>query len=647
MRGHCEGGGGWMRTVLGTTGCLAALAGCDVNAPQNHARRATATSSLKAAGAQDAKCPGEPQGIGQGVTCPGLHVVALRKKSKDACASISTACGSWKGQETMIADSQVYCSYAWQGNAPPDYRPFDSFAAAAVDCPVVVPLATRAQWLEPMRDLYRRQSGWVTELPPLRARTRVAVVDTAALPYDSPQQDNYAHGRAVGRVIADIACPGTGGCASDIRNYLALAQQTHDKVDEQRGGHFGTRAQLARAIAEAVREYQRDALVDPQIEHLIINLSLGWDPRHGGASAGSAGAELGLPSKVVHDALNQASCAGALIMVAAGNGLKSTDVGPMYPAGWETLPAPDPSLCKSLGAKHVNTRGGYRPLVYAVDAVDHSDQLLATARPGAQPRRVAYGIGVVTNDRLRGGYTQPLSGTSMSTAVVSGIAAAVWAMDPRLSPHELLERIEATGPALKVVDPASGQTIEAAVCLGGNGCPQKPIRRVSACAALQKTQATLGVPSDARLRCGTIAAHGGRSLVPGFRDPRAETPNQLAQVTSTCPVSGCPGLAASPTSPLVEPWVAPQPDPPSCEHCILWRPWRYLTVQLAPGRATPAVVNLGVYMPYFSSIQLTGPFPRFFGVSVPTSPSAIHAWLDMAYTNVGQIIRVREPVLLH
>jgi len=182
-----------------------------------------------------------------------------------------------------------------------------------------------------------------------RKPVRVAVIDTSATPpYNidgtpTTPADNNLHGRAVALVIADTACSEFSNmreCPVKVHNYLALnVLSSHNGetrtigVDNVHGGHAGTLTDLSLAIRRAVDEWLGKR---QQGEQLIINLSVGWDPRWGGY-ADSPEQVTGTPALVL-ESLQHAHCAGALIFAAAGN--RTTPFGSdapekaIYPAAW-------------------------------------------------------------------------------------------------------------------------------------------------------------------------------------------------------------------------------------------------------------------------------------------------------------------------
>jgi subtilisin family serine protease len=88
--------------------------------------------------------------------------------------------------------------------------------------------------------------------------------------------------------------------------------------------------------------------------------------------------------------------------------------------------------------------------VIAVTATDHKDRLYGRATRGAYVTVAAPGVDIVTT--APGGGLQYLSGTSMATAYVSGLAALLLERRPGLSPGQVKALIEASALDLGAPD---------------------------------------------------------------------------------------------------------------------------------------------------------------------------------------------------
>jgi subtilisin family serine protease len=79
--------------------------------------------------------------------------------------------------------------------------------------------------------------------------------------------------------------------------------------------------------------------------------------------------------------------------------------------------------------------------------------------------------------------TQSLTGTSVSTAAVSAVAAVLWAYRPELPAWNMMQGVYASGVSLDP-DVRTQNLVRAEYCVGNTGCNTMPIRRVSVCGAL-------------------------------------------------------------------------------------------------------------------------------------------------------------------
>lgn len=214
---------------------------------------------------------------------------------------------------------------------------------------------------------------------------KVAVIDTG-LDRDHPelsgkvarQQDftgkGYSadgHGTAVAAIVAGAKENGVGaaGVAPDVRLHSLKACHPH-----QPGGLKARcwSSSLIKAL---------DAAIDSELD--IINLSLG-----------------GPPSPILHRLVQAAERKGLVVVSAAGNG--GPNARPVYPAAW--------------------------PEALAVTAVGPDRQLYRMANRGRYVQVAAPGVDIVTAGP--GGAVPILSGTSMATAHISGIAAQLKQIDP-------------------------------------------------------------------------------------------------------------------------------------------------------------------------------------------------------------------------
>lgn len=515
----------------------------------------------------------------------------------DCPAPLGSASGSWS-QERLFgsgrpAELAAYCLYRWNGNAAPDLAALPPAGGVPApdwmdpDCRVVVPIAAPNAYETLAAPAL--QSAFLDQVEALQflpgeghpEPTKVVVVDaspTAGFP--DPTPGFIEHGFLVGQIVRRLGCPTPGACLTQVSSQLAmnLRQLSGGWIEaNEEGGSFGYQSELALAILQG---YEAAAASSPS-RRIIINLSVGWDPKTGGGDyVGVNWKGQPNPAKAVHTAITKVACEGALVIAAAGNdsGGPSAD-GPMYPGGWEQKAAPDATRCAGgLGGGGLAVSGSpYRPLLHAVGGVDGQDKPLAVGRALGMPPLVApsdhvtleYRQGAATN------FTGVYSGTSMSAAVASGIAGAVWAYRPTLSPADVMQVLR--NAAVTLPGPVD-------FCGPGAPCPMNQ-RRLSLC---RSVAAACG-PSP---HCGVAPVCGSPN--PG-RDARATgilwsgiTATEFNGATahhsnpSPWPCSGDflsvapPGPADGMWCPVRQfyanesaPWVYPQPLVHPCPTCAL------------------------------------------------------------------------------
>lgn len=180
-----------------------------------------------------------------------------------------------------------------------------------------------------------------------------------------------AHGTAVATIIAGAQGNGIGasGVAPDVQIHSLKA--CHPKVP----GALEARC-WSSSLIKAL-----DTAIDQRIP--IINLSLG-----------------GPPSPILKKLVQAAERHGLLVVSAAGNG--GPNARPVYPAAW--------------------------PEALAVTAIDPNKQLYRMANRGRYVQLAAPGVDIITAGPK--GAQPVLSGTSMATAHISGIAAQLKQIDP-------------------------------------------------------------------------------------------------------------------------------------------------------------------------------------------------------------------------
>lgn len=430
------------------------------------------------------------------------HWVGYIVQGTDTCPlPAETRGGAWQVQRpfataSAVPELQRFCEYTWapaEGTeTPPAIEALPDVVADPVD-PTRNPIfrlepdleaaipagepVPEAAW-RPLEAAFLEQvdvsvwGGMTTLASRADAPVRVAIVDAAQAGdegvYDRPYGSTTGHADIVGSIIDRLVCPPDdgaarpAGCAAQIRNALALRnvdrdalaplvlRQPGDLFSFATGGEFGRVHDIATALFEVVRAWQRDRACDPVDpacrpgRKLIVNLSLGWSKEFGGSAVNT----MRVPVRAAYLAAREARCQGALLVASAGNrgekrrgGAGTTEInGALYPAAWEKLA---PGACP-LAADE------YMPLVYAVGGVTGEGAPLGNARPASLPRLLAPGENAAllnrADDRDIGVQgTLPATGSSVSAAVVSGLAAVVWAIRPELSPDAVMALLYGNG----------------------------------------------------------------------------------------------------------------------------------------------------------------------------------------------------------
>jgi subtilisin family serine protease len=224
--------------------------------------------------------------------------------------------------------------------------------------------------------------------------------------------DDYGHGTHVAGIIA-----AAGNNAIGVAGLAWQAMILPLKVLNSSGAGYGSDLILA---IDAARE--RGAR--------IVNISLGTNAN----------------STALQEAIDRAVAAGILIVAAAGNSGASGNAA-VYPGA-------------SLG-------------VLSVAATDSNDRRAAFSTRGSMVGVAAPGVGVVSTYR-DGGYTS-MSGTSMASPMVAGLAALIWSRTPSLTAAQVREQILESsvdlGPAGRDDEFGAGRIDAAAWARRATGLP--------------------------------------------------------------------------------------------------------------------------------------------------------------------------------
>ena len=448
--------------------------------------------------------------------------------------------------ENAAAELHRFCAYELEDRAavasavavpPPASR---ELVRLDQDCAAVAPaqaesLAAAASW-PPLADHFLAQAGRPGPMNIKNQRgVRLAFLDTEPTGVGVPMEakPGMLHGYTLTHIARHLVCSPDDSerCAALITTRLALPIVRFDATSRDRtertaatGGRIGMQSDLAAAILDEVEAWREELPKRDAPQHLVLNLSLAWDPTLFGGLDEEQVAELRAGTQAVYRALRYAEDLGVLVVAAAGNRTTCNKEGPLLPAAWEERAPSDSPTCETRR----------EPLLYAVGGVSSYGQPLDNARVGGMPRRAAIGENAVVAALPPKYSTWLYSGSSMATAVVSATAALVWDSFPDLSRRQVMETLDRSGNALDFF---------ADFWFGGGTSPRA--ERVSACAALQ----------------AACAAH------PGVDCP----------LTAECAAwdrgeTAFPRWAAQPVSADCHPWVAQQPDEPPCPPCNPPRP---------------------------------------------------------------------------
>lgn len=358
---------------------------------------------------------------------------------------------------------------------------------------------------------------------------RLAFLDTQPTGKGWPEKYwNSPHGYTLAQIARQLVCTSKPdeNCAAQITTRLAMPiidfdskRSKHNEVDEERGGYLGMQSDLAKAIQSEVDDWlsEKQRLPANKQEHLVLNLSMAWDGDLFGGLDQRQIEEMRAGSQAVYRALQYASKFDVLVLAAAGNQKRSPceNAGPLLPGGWEGME--NQSCGKPKATK---------PLVYAVGGIGADGEALSNARHGGMPLRAAYGENAVVPPWSPKQLPVLLTGSSVSTAIVSSIAAIVWDTRPDLDSKGVMDLLYGSGDAL---------SSNADFWSGAHGVLPSPlykVHRISLCAALEA--ACLGDPN-----------HSG-----------------------SCPVAACmpwkPEASAvtyfEPKLESCQPWLYPQPE---------------------------------------------------------------------------------------
>lgn len=344
----------------------------------------------------------------------------------------------WKYLKPLLSD--FHCTKASGGGMKFLCHPGNEAMELEVDPAMVVPQGAGLENFvrrtrEIQHDFALTHLGYLENLPPSLYKVRIAVLDSsppAKKNIGMPVRGQLPHGFAVGLLNRNLACPTNGAlepegdCMVAVDHFLALDLERDESgnivSNKEKGGFFGTPTNLGLQLWKAI---VRHGLLFSD-ERLVINLSVGaenisdWSP-------------YDMAGDVVILGLRFAACHGAITFGAAGKQRQGSQMksGPVWPASLESY---DQTGCGQL--------------LYAVGGLDGMNRPLLSTRENGLPKLAAHAYKVVTDagyaepGRLLGvDFEPPFSGSSMSTAAVSGMAALLLSLNGYIDNDSLVNHI--------------------------------------------------------------------------------------------------------------------------------------------------------------------------------------------------------------
>jgi len=551
--------------------------------------------------------------------------------------------GVWRGERvfpssaTLPGDLRRLCAYTWAPATPGATARREALPAGLgrdIDDPVVVGALGIQDDLRRIEATFLREVD-VTSSGPV-GLTSIGVADswptsnyrpvnpTGLGPVTTGQDP---HGFNVAWIARKVSCPAGGDCARQVATQLVLPHPTAaERATYPSTGDvnaYGATSDLARGIVELVDGWKQQ----PTPRHLVINLSVGWEPEadrscadppqvdpeapaaHPSAArfdgevlvkqaqgrSRDGAADLVAPTMIVRAALMYAACNGALVIAAAGNkrGTAQAAAVPSCPARWADGQFPS-SLCSGFTTSTEKLPESLA-FVYAVGAVDDQDAPLRTTRDGGFPTLAAPGFhGVAFPGDTPSPYTRDLSGTSVAAAAVSGIAAAVWDARPSLSAADVMATIRSSGFSL-----ATAATFcDAADCGAA--------RRASRCRAVATASSNAAGVVDLSM-CS--AAHEEHFLT----QDQAQAIHDGVDQRNQHDAAGATALSSDPLAPS-DPgarWIYPEPEEPVCPSCFLSIPSSsspYIYVTINPSYNGAYVPLTSLTFSYYGSAGWLGAY---------------------------------------
>lgn len=535
-----------------------------------------------------------------------------------------------------------YCRYIWTDPGAPDPNTLPAMVqgASSADCRVKPqsPLepGMGASFEMAFTDGLRPVLDPEAQLNRNGVPVHLAVVDTAPATTKMSQSEHGPTIAAIAALAAAGCVPGIdqSSCTREVETFLGLPQEADIGPNYDFGGYYGFQSDLAEGIAAAVDSW---ANFD---ERLVINLSVGWEPSLGDLDPDGQSSNAALTS--VRDVVGLASCRGALVVAASGNQPQGSCVDQATgPGSWEAIPGFNSQACLDLGMPLADIQlpdplPTFHPLLYAATPLNWSFENLDDYRGGSNARLATLGFaGTAEIDGQRFG---PLSGSSVSTAAVSGIAAMIWSFYPTLSADELMDIIYGSG-APRMVD---NMTVMASLHGPQTNYEQ---RVITACGALSK--ACGNYEGDPQV-CAVVAELCMDPLVDSqawwgaFDSTFMSLPEDEvvpapgpAMTLYECERCGdqydakLPTFADIPAGDMPDPWVLPQPEHPPCPLCGVQDDDGYLSIDASYEAYSLRNVAITLY-------DATGVYETNYYGALPLNSGSVYVLTDSDFELVDR-----------
>ena len=372
------------------------------------------------------------------------------------------------------------------------------------DCIGIAPMSIMDNLANRTNQIFKQQfeaeAGFMTNLPPvdvsssspLRDDVSLSIIDsfpTYGSEMDPHMQTGHLHGSALINFAKDALCKVDGNsqeCLADVDSQLGIKYNNVTKnlyrsndIDDSFGGTKGSFNDIANAMYKQFNSIiNKSKQLDVPVPRMVFNFSFGW--------SGGYGSDFGAISeqeKVVLDIVEYLNCAGVLMVAAAGNNSSEA----LYPGAWETRRAKSNYECSKINPKYSYLRVNsysepYNPILWSAQSLQSSGKKLAIA--SVEPPLATYGEGAVTVKatefenipQVGLGETAVLSGSSVSSLVLSAIASSVIKYRPSLSNQEIMTLIYLSAIDLK-------RPADYCLKLNPAGCPK--VKRASLCSSIK------------------------------------------------------------------------------------------------------------------------------------------------------------------